>query len=158
MRKLILLVCIFSGLSGAARAQGADVRRVVAEFVTAIQNLDWPALRGCWGENPVIYGPEETTRIDGSLFESNTRMQFQRLREAAAARGVTSAPYLKIDPQDMRIDFPSPTVAVVTFHLTNATRTSPRGPIVGRRMLVVAKTASGWKITHLNISDVAPRQ
>jgi hypothetical protein len=158
MRKLILLVCIFSCLSGAARAQEADVRRLVAEFITAIQNLDWPAFRECWAENPVIYGPEDATRVDGSLFESNVRLQFQRLRQAAAARGVTSAPYTKIDPQDMRIDFPSPTVAVVTFHLTNATRTSPRGPIVGRRMLVVAKMASGWKITHLNNSDVAPRQ
>ena len=158
MRKLILLVCIFSCLTGATRAQEADVRRLVAEFITAIQNLDWPAFRECWVENPVIYGPEDATRVDGPLFESNTRQNFQRLRQAAAARGVTSAPYTKIDPQDMRIDFPSPTVAVVTFHLTNATRTSPRGPIVGRRMLVVAKMASGWKVTHLNISDVAPRQ
>jgi hypothetical protein len=158
MRKLILLVCIFSGLSGAARAQDADVRRVVTEFVTAIQNLDWPALRGCWAENPVMYGTEDATRVDGSLFESRWRLQFQRMREAAAARGVTSAPYVKIDPQDMRVDFPSPAVAVVTFHLTNATRTSPRGPSVGRRMLVVAQTVSGWKITHLNVSDVAPRQ
>ena len=158
MRKLILLVCIFSCLPGAARAQEADVRRLVAKFTTAIQNVDWPAYRECWAENPVIYGPEDATRVDGPLFESNVRLQFQRLRQAAAARGVTSAPYTKIDPQDMRIDFPSPTVAVVTFHLTNATRTSPRGPIVGRRMLVVAKIASGWKITHLNNSDVAPRQ
>jgi hypothetical protein len=78
--------------------------------------------------------------------------------ECERRQSLVSAPYVKIDPQDMRIDFPVPTVAVVTFHLTNPTRTSPRGPIVGRRMFVVAKTASGWKITHMNNSDVAARQ
>src|SRR5215472_13075625 len=158
MRKLILLVCIFSCLTGAARAQEADVRRLVAEFITAIQNLDWPAFRECWAENPVIYGPEDATRVDGPLFEANVRLQFQRLRQAAAARGVTSAPYTKIDPQDMRIDFPSPTVAVVTFHLTNATRISPRGHIIERRMLMVAKRATGWKITQQYTSYWSPRQ
>jgi hypothetical protein len=87
MRKLILLVCIFSCLSGTARAQEADVRRLVAEFITALQSLDRPAFRECWAENPVSYGSEDATRHDGSLFESNLRLNFQRLREAAAARG-----------------------------------------------------------------------
>jgi ketosteroid isomerase-like protein len=158
MKKAILLVFILSVLSDTARAQEADVRRLMAGFITALQNLDWPAFRECWVENPVVYGPENATRSEGPSFESTWRLQFQRMREAAIARGITSAPYTKIDPQDMRIDFPGPTVAVVTFHLTDATRTSSRGPSVGRRMFVVAKTASGWKITHLNTSDVAPRQ
>jgi hypothetical protein len=158
MKKAILLVFMLSVLSGTARAQEADVRQLMAGFITALQNLDWPAFRECWAENPVTYGPESTTRNDGPSFESTWRLLFQRMREAAVARGITSAPYMKIDPQDMRIDFPVPTVAVVTFHLANATRTSPRGPIAGRRMFVVAKTASGWKITHLNNAHVAPRQ
>ena len=158
MKKAIMLVLTLFVLSDTAQAQEADVRRLMAGFLTALQNLDWPALRECWAENPVMYSPENATRIDGPSFESTWRLQFSRMREAAAARGITNAPYTKIDPQDMRIDFPGPTVAVVTFHLTNAIRTSPRGPVVGRRMFVVAKTASGWRITHLNNSDVAPRQ
>jgi len=157
MKKAILLVFMLSVSSGSARAQEADVRRLITGFITALQNLDWPAFRECWAENPVVYGPESAARSEGPSFESGWLFQFQRMREAAVARGVTSAPYT-IDPQDLRIDFPDPTVAVVTFHLTNATRTSSRGPIVGRRMFVVARTASGWKITHLNNSDVAPRQ
>jgi hypothetical protein len=77
-------------------------------------------------------------------------MQFQRLRQSAAAQGTTSAPYVKIVPQEMRIDFPSPTVAVITFHLSDSNR-------LRRRMLVAAKTEMGWKITHLNNSDVVSR-
>ena len=57
---------------------------------------------------------------------------------------------LRVDPKDLRIDFPTLNSAVVTFHLTDANR--PR-----RRMLVVAKNAAGWKITHLNKSDIAVR-
>src|SRR5262245_52467504 len=141
MKKAALLLLTLFVLSDTAQAQEADVRRLMAGFLTALQNLDWPALRG-WAVNPVMYGPENATRIDGPSFKSTWRLQFSRMREAAAARGITSAPYTKIDPQDMRIDFPGPTVAVVTFHLTNAIRTSPRGAVVGRRMFVVAKTAS----------------
>src|SRR5262245_7962691 len=94
----------------------------MAAFVSALQNADFPALRECWVNSPVLYGPTEATRIDGSSFDSNWQMQLQQLRQAAAARGVTTAPYVKIDPQDMRIDFPTSTVAVVTFHLTDNNR------------------------------------
>ena len=45
MKKAILLVFMLSVLSGTARAQEADVRQLMAGFVTALQNLDWPAFR-----------------------------------------------------------------------------------------------------------------
>ena len=97
MKKAILLVFMLSVLSGTARAQEADVRQLMAGFITALQNLDWPAFRECWAANPVTYGPENTTRNDGPSFESTWRLRFQRMREAAVARGITSAPYMKID-------------------------------------------------------------
>jgi ketosteroid isomerase-like protein len=154
---MVAVAVLLAGLSGTVRAQEPDVRQLMTAFITALQNLDWPAFRECWAEKPVMYGPENSTRDEGPTFESAWKEQFQRMREAAAARGATGAPYTKIDPQDMRIDFPTPTVAVVTFHLANSSRTSPRGAVTGRRMLVVVKTAMGWKITHMNNSDVAPR-
>jgi ketosteroid isomerase-like protein len=155
---MVAVALLLAGLSGIVRAQEADVRQLMTAFITALQNLDWQAFRKCWTENPVMYGPESSTRNEGPTFESTWKEQFQRMREAAAARGNTVAPYTKIDPQDMRIDFPTPTVAGVTFHLANSSRTSPRGTVTGRRMFVVVKTAIGWKITHMNNSDVAPRQ
>lgn len=59
-----------------------------------------------WAENPVIYGPEDATRHDGPLFEVNVAAPISAMRAAAVARRITSAPYVKIDPQDMRIDSP----------------------------------------------------
>ena len=122
----------------------------MASFISALQNLDWPALRECWGDSPVLYRPTDATRVEGSSFDSEWQVQFQQIRRAAAARGVTTAPYVRVDPQDMRIDFPSSTVAVVTFHLTDNNR-------LRRRMFVAAKTARGWKLTHMDASDVQPR-
>jgi ketosteroid isomerase-like protein len=158
MKRVVVVALLLAGLSSTVRAQEADVRQLMTAFITALQNLDWPAFRECWAEKPVMYGPESSTRNEGPTFESTWKEQFQRMREAAAARGNTVAPYTKIDPQGMRIDFPTPTVDVVTFHLANSSRTSPRGGVTGRRMFVVAKTAMGWKITHMNNSDLAPRQ
>jgi len=158
MKRMVAVVLLLAGLSSPARAQEADVRRLVTAFITALQNLDWPAFRECWAEKPVMYGPESSTRNEGPAFDSTWKEQFQRMREAAAARGITAAPYTKIDPEDMRIDFPTLTVAVVTFHLANSSRTSARAAVTGRRMFVVARTAMGWKITHMNNSDVTPRK
>jgi hypothetical protein len=153
MKKLVLFTLLlilppFGHLH--AQEPEADVRRLMAAFITALQNLDFPALRECWVDNPVMYGPTAATRVDGSAFDSNWQMQLQQLRQAAAGRGVTTAPYMKVEPQDMRVDFPSSTVAVVTFHLTDNNR-------LRRRMFVAAKTASGWKLTYLDISNLQPR-
>jgi transposase len=54
-----------------------------------------------------------------------------------------------IQPRDMRIDFVSSDVAVVTFHLTANPDT------IGRRMFVVARTSGRWKITHLHASNLS---
>jgi hypothetical protein len=144
----VFLVVLFD-LS--VQAQEDDVRQLMASFVTALQNLDWEAFRHCWVDNPVLYGPADSKRIDDSAtFDAMWQMQFQQLRQSVAARGITSAPYVKVEPQGMRIDFPSPTVAVITFHLSDNNR-------LRRRMLVAAKTEMGWKITHLNNSDVVSR-
>jgi hypothetical protein len=68
----------------------------------------------------------------------------------AGRQGVTKAPFQDIQPKDMRIDFPSPSIAVVTFHLGPANTN-----VIGRRMFVLAKTEAGWKITHLHASTLS---
>ena len=150
MNRLAPVTLILCLLFGSAQAQEAEVRQLVDAFVVALENLDWDAFRKCWSDNPVLYSPTDTLRREGPVFESEWQAQFQQLRQAAAARGVTKPPYLRVDPKDLRIDFPTLNSAVVTFHLTDANR--PR-----RRMLVVAKNPAGWKITHLNNSDIAVR-
>lgn len=131
------------------------MRSLMADFIKAFDNLDWPAFRKCWVDNPVMFAPgvaQNPTgrRIDDlPSFEATWHHQFDLTRNSAATRGVTAPPFQNIEPKDLRVDFPAPAVAVVTFHL------SRNDGSIGRRMFVVAKTADGWKITHLHASNLS---
>jgi len=57
-------------------------------------------------------------------------------------------PVMFLEPKDLRVDFVSPDVAVVTFHLT----TNPQS--ISRRLFVLARKVGQWKITHLHASDM----
>ena len=87
---------------------------------------------------------------DASSFEATWRHRFDLIRGGAEKRGVTAPPFQNLQPKDLRIDFPAPTVAVVTFHLGPSPNNS-----LARRMFVVSKTADGWKITHLHASNLS---
>lgn len=149
-----LMCLLLAGCLGAQSAQETEVRRLMADFLKAFNNLDWPAFRECWIDKPVVFypsvAPNSTGRRTEDLagFESAWRRQFDLIHDAAAKRGVTEPPFQNIEPKDVRVDFPAPTVAVVTFHL------GPNNSVLGRRMFVVVKTADGWKITHLHASNL----
>ncbi len=138
--------------------EDAEVRGLMATFLKAFNDLDWPAFRRCWVDNPVLFHPSVAQNPSGRRvddvpgFESSWKRQFDLMREAAAKRGVNSPPFANIEAKDLRVDFPAATVAVVTFHL------GPNGKVLGRRMFVVAKTDGGWKITHLHASNLALEQ
>ena len=146
---LLLAGCLY-----AQPAPEAQVRQLMGDFLTAFNNLDWQAFRRCWVANPVVFFPalvEPTGRPteDAAAFEDVWHRQFELIRNNAARRGVTKAPFQDIQPKDLRIDFPSPSVAVVTFHLRH------NNNVLGRRMFVLAKTEAGWKITHLHASNLS---
>jgi hypothetical protein len=150
VKKIVLAALLLSVIPGRIEAQEEDVRQLMTRFVAALQDADWPAFRACWVEHPVMYSPTEMTRFDDGSFDAEWQRAFQQIRQTAATRGITTAPYVKVDPQEMRIDFPSPTVAVITFHLTDNNR--PR-----RRMFVAARTDAGWKLANLDSSDLSGR-
>jgi len=132
----------------------SEVRQLMANFVTTFENLDWPAFRQCWVENPVVFFPAPDMRPGGtrtdnaSEFNAAWQRVFDQARQTMTKTGVSKAPFFHINPEDLRIDFPAPTVAVVTFHLHG-------GAGIGRRMFVIAKTDAGWKISHLHASSMA---
>jgi ketosteroid isomerase-like protein len=144
-------------LAGCLYAQPApetQVRQLMGDFLTAFNNLDWQTFRRCWVANPVVFFPalvEPTGKAtaDAAAFEDVWQRQFELIRNNAARRGVTKAPFQDIQPKELRIDFPSPSVAVVTFHL------GPKNNVLARRMFVLAKTEAGWKITHLHASNLS---
>jgi len=133
----------------------AEVRGVITSFLTAFQDLDWPAFRKCWADRPVVFHPCARIHPGGSriddpeTFDAVWKRLFETSRKSAAERGVDTPPFLKLEPKDLRIDFPSSDVAVVTFHLGS----SPSA--IGRRMFVVAHTNVGWRITHLHASNLS---
>jgi ketosteroid isomerase-like protein len=151
----VLIQLLLAGFLCAQPNSETEVRRVLTDFLTAFNNLDWPAFRQCWADDPVVFYPSTVPSPTGKRSEGTAeleaawRRQFDLQRDIAAKRGVTKAPFQNIQPQDVRIDFPAPTVAVVTFHLGRS-ETS-----IGRRMFVIAKTGSGWKITHLHASNLS---
>ena len=150
-----LSICVLLAASLCAQpSPEAQVRQLMDNFLTAFNNLDWPAFRQCWADDPVVFFPSPVgpggRRIDNpEAFESVWRRQFDQIREGAASRGVTKAPFQQLQPKDLRIDFPAASVAVVTFHL------GPGRNGLGRRMFVIAKTDAGWKITHLHASNLS---
>jgi hypothetical protein len=86
---------------------------------------------------------------DPETFDAVWKRFFETSRQRAAQSGVAAPPFMKIDPRDLRIDFPGSDVAVVTFHLGSS------ASAIGRRMFVVARTPLGWKITHLHASSLS---
>src|ERR1700678_4588092 len=139
----VLIQLLLAGFLCAQPNSETEVRRVLTDFLTAFNNLDWPAFRQCWADDPVVFYPSTVPSPTGKRTEGTAapeaawRRQFDLQRDIAAKRGVTKAPFQNIQPQDVRIDFPAPTIAVVTFHLGRS-ETS-----IARRMFVIAKHGSG---------------
>ena len=154
LMKILIAILSLALAMSAADSRDAEVQRTMTRFITSFQNLDWSAFRTCWVEHPVLFAPVpgphgEVARADTTAaFEAFWQDQFRRSRENAATRGVTTQPYFKIEPKDTRIDYLSPTVAVVTFHLTGSSL------YLGRRMFVLALNGTEWRITHLHASNL----
>jgi SnoaL-like domain len=146
---------LFAGALLAQPTPEREVRQVIADFLTAFNNLDWASFRQCWTNNPVVFFPSLVPNSTGKRtetpdeFETAWRRQFDVIHDFAAKRGVTKPPFQHIEPRDLRIDFPIPNVAVVTFHL------GPNNNTLGRRMLVLVRTSDEWKITHLHASNLS---
>jgi hypothetical protein len=134
----------------------AEIQLLMTDFLTAFNNLDWPGFRKLWIEDPVVFHPSldynpTGKRVEGAVeFDKSWQLVFDAGRKFWASRGVTNAPYMNLQPEDLRIDILAPTVAVVTFHLS-----APGGVGVGRRMFVAVKTDKGWKFSHLHASTLS---
>ena len=157
---IIVLVLMFTGIGAFTperqepSADEVRVREVMSSFLTAFNNLDWPAFRAVWSERPVIFFPSTDNGYSGERIDDPIRFNtvwqtlFDRIKTNATKGGATKPPYQNLQPRDLRIDFPSRDVAVVTFHLGAV------GGNIGRRMFVLGRSGDIWKITHLHASNI----
>ena len=92
MKRVIPLTFVLCVLSVNVQAQESDVRQLMAAFIGALQDLDWPAFRQCWADNPVLYGNADATRREGASFESEWRMGFPQMRRLRRRVGSRALP------------------------------------------------------------------
>jgi ketosteroid isomerase-like protein len=126
-----------------------EVRKALAGFIEAFNNLDWEAFRGWIAADATLFNPEipEATslaRVDGKeAIERSFRSVFE-----ATKRNAAGPPYLYIVPRKVRVQMLE-RVAVATFEFDRA-----KGSI-GRRTFVFRKQGNGWKIVHIHASNTA---
>jgi ketosteroid isomerase-like protein len=139
-----LLLPVFFAQSQ-SRPADADVREALAQFIRAFDDLDWEHFRLAFDDNATVFYPRAMPRRANGHgeFEKAFKTVFQQIRD-----GKTAAPYMDIQPREMRIQFFGD-VAIATFHLDD------RAGFLNRRTIVLNKTEKGWKIVHLHASEVS---
>jgi hypothetical protein len=156
MRKSLWAVACMFALFGMAaaprRARGHEppretVEQALSRFLTAFDNLDWPAFRACFNDRPTMFhpSPPNIRRVDTpEEFEAAWHVVFERIRKNSSR---TSPPYMKLSPTDLRIDPLADNVSLVTFHLIGDGKLS-------RRTLIFRHYDDGWKIVHIHASNL----
>jgi ketosteroid isomerase-like protein len=156
---LLLGVLFVSGAGGnaqstdpASRAQ-TEIRQTLSGFLMAFDNLDWPRFREFFAPDATMFHPAPPSEwlIDsGRGFEEAWLGVFARIKKDS---GRDSAPYMNLQPQELKIHMLSSDVALVTFHLEDAN-------VLSRRTIVFRRDGAGWKIVHIHASNlnVSPAQ
>ena len=123
----------------------AHLHEALAKFIRAFDDLDWENFRLAFDDNATVFYPRAIPeRANGRAeFEKAFKTVFQQIRN-----GKTGAPYMDIQPKDLRIQSFGD-VAIATFHLDD------RAGFLNRRTIVLNKTKNGWKIVHLHASEVS---
>lgn len=121
------------------------VREALVHFLRAFDDLDWDRFRLAFDDHATVFYPRAIPR------RANGRAEFEKgfkNRVRVNSRRQTSAPYMDIQPKEMRIQVFGD-VAIATFHLED------RAGFINRRTIVLEKTEKGWKIVHLHASEVS---
>ena len=99
---LLFLLVSPSLFAQAKRSVSAEleVRDALAKFVHAFDNLDWESFRLAFDDDATVFYPRGfPERANGRAeFEKTFKVVFQQIRS-----GKTGAPYMDIQPKDMRL-------------------------------------------------------
>jgi ketosteroid isomerase-like protein len=132
-----------------ARTDSVAVANALRRFLTAFENLDWPAFRAAFSDSATIFqpAPQMAERVTGPRgIDSTFGSVFAEIRSHAPS----GPPYQRLAPRDLRIEPLSPGFVLVTFHLRNSER-------LGRRTVIFRKEGSEWLIWHLHASNLPPK-
>jgi ketosteroid isomerase-like protein len=135
--------CIFRSIT--IQTCGCGCAGCARPIHSGLDDLDWEHFRLAFDDNATVFYPRAMPRRANGHgeFEKAFKTVFQQIRD-----GKTAAPYMDIQPREMRIQFFGD-VAIATFHLDD------RAGFLNRRTIVLNKTEKGWKIVHLHASEVS---
>ncbi len=123
-----------------------DIRVFLDRFITAFDNLDWPAFIGMFDDDATVFypsPPNASVRATGRAeFEPAWRRVFQGIRGTR-----TTPPFMDLRPERLQVQMLSD-VAIVTFELHDVPG------YIGRRTIVLRREHGTWRIAHLHASNV----
>ena len=134
------------------RPAAADLDASMEQWLAALNNLDLPRFLDFFSNDATVFLPfalDDATggrRIEPADQSVSWSKTFDKLKQLSRSK---EAPYLHVEPRDLRVDRLGPDVALVTFHLGE-------GPWANRRTLVWRREPAGWRIVHLHASSLSP--
>jgi len=143
----ILLLAPAGRLAASNQTAEVQVRDALKVFLRAFDNLDWPGFRACFGPNPTMFHPAapNSVRVETEeQFDKAWAGVFERIRRTS---GRENPPFMTLEPKDLRIEFLSFDVALVTFHIISETE-------IDRRTIIFKRYRKAWKIVHIHASNL----
>src|SRR5690349_19037735 len=144
---VVVPTCLEAGVrvsAATAADDTADVRQALARFLTAFENLDWPAFRAAFADDASVFFPvpEPPDRFDGhAAVEARFHEVFAAIRE-----GNSKGPaFHRRVPEGLRIGRLGSLASTGSLHLRNAGRLS-------RCTAVFRRTAAGWRTGYPHAS------
>jgi ketosteroid isomerase-like protein len=143
LRLLALVTCLLV-TAGARPSPEIEVRKTLAEFIQAFDNLNWDKFRSFFSADATVFFPRQfPSRAQGRAeIEAGFRQVFEQIRA-----GKSLPPYMDIQPRSLLVQV-SGDVAIATFHLDD------RAGFLNRRTIVLSRKSGSWKIIHLHASEV----
>ena len=142
---LATILLLLSVAHAADRSREAEVRQTLTQFIQAFDNLDWDRFTSFFSEDATMFQPRRFLRRSNNKaeIESQFREIFAQIRATQS-----KAPFMDLEPRDLRVQLLGSQAALVTFHLDD------RAGMINRRTIVLQRFNSGWKIVHIHASEL----
>ena len=142
----LFMLAAACGAQNNAKQTGTFEQRL-SGFVAAFDALDWENFQTFFTEDATVFHPAAPNlkRTDSrEEFEHAWQGVFERIRKSS---GKSAPPYMTLEPKDLRVQYLTEDVALVTFHLDD-------GEVLGRRTIIWKRNGRVWKIVHIHASNL----
>jgi ketosteroid isomerase-like protein len=154
-RQLIFTLAILLTQTIVTSGQNQSVKKVqqdsvkvletTHDFLSAFRNLEWDRFTEYFADDATAFFPPSARHASRTNNKLEIMDIFKVVFENARKRRA-SAPYLDIDPKEIKIQM-SGQVAIVSFTMNDP-------DMLSRRTLVWAKRNGAWLIIHLHASGI----